>query len=96
MLVQRVMGWRLRHMKAYHINELMDQTNAFMCVDRELALEAAAQIVDADDLPLVREHINNPIVRIKGMDEEVFCEPQHGGLMGTSFFPRVLHEPFIF
>ena len=44
MMVQRCVGWRLDQQNLYHINELMDMSNAFGCMTQDSLLASAEEI----------------------------------------------------
>ena len=89
MLTQRVMGWRLDKLKIPHVNELMDMSNAFGSIEREVSVEEAKNLFKTEDHVLVEERLRNSVVFSQGFDGEVAFMCDEGGLMGRSETPRI-------
>ena len=94
MLVQRAMGWRLDRQEMYYINELIDMSNAFGSIDREMTVEAAKQLREEENHTLIEERVRNGVVLIEGFDAVGAFMCEEGGLMGraetSSLFLEVL------
>ena len=97
MLVQRAMEWRLDKQGVYHINELIDMSNAFGSIDREMTVTAAKKLHEEEDHTLIEERVRNGVVLIEGFDAAGAFMCEEGGLMGrdetSSLFLEVLQAP---
>jgi len=95
MMSQRIIGFRLRQQKIWHLNQLIDEKNAFGASSIDDLEDAIPTLVCEDDYNFFIQRFRNSVGTLEAIDGTLVYIVGDGGLQGTGEAPIFFLASFL-